>query len=345
MSFGSTVETLGGGADARGAGTASLPCLNSNNCIEAGLNSLSTSHRKTAFALRENVARLAKKYGLERLGFFTLTFADHVTCPKVAGRRFHSLSSNVLVFRYEETITVLERMKSGRIHFHSLVVLPCDVRTGFDFGEASRGVYSSANRDLRAEWAFWRGTAKRYGFGRTELLPVKSTAEAISKYVGKYIAKHIEHRHHQDKGVRLVRYSKRASHCSTRFQFASQGSALWRHQVGEFARRNRCDSLEALSTKFGRHWAHHQREAILAIEPSQGGLWERWEADRILRSQRVARVMGITQQEAYASLYQRSVFKGVGAISFDVPAIVWAPKALPPPDVVTVWRDGQVSRR
>lgn len=326
------------------AAPGALPCLNSNNSIEAGLNALSTSHRKTAFALRENVARLARKHGLERLGFFTLTFADHVTSPKEAGRRFNSLSSNVLARRYVETITVLERMKSGRIHFHALVVLADDVRTGFDFALAAEGVYTSANFALRREWAFWRATAPKFGFGRTELLPVKSSAEAISKYVGKYIAKHIEQRHAQDKGVRLVRYSKRASSCSTRFQFASPRSALWRHQVELFARRHRCKSLEDLRAMFGDRWAHAQRLAIMQEEPTRPELWDLWEADRVVASGRVARLLGITQPEAYASLYQRGLFGKRVGIGVEVPFVEWSPVVrqiegvrVEPVDVVTLW--------
>ena len=276
-----------------------------------GVNRLTSGHRKTAFALKENVERLAKKYGIERLAFFTLTFSDHVVCAKEAGRRYNSLNSNVIAKRYEETIAVLERMKSGRIHYHVLVVLPVDIRTGFDFEEAARGVYSSASPALRAEWAFWRETAKRYGFGRTETLPVKSTGEAIAKYVGKYIAKHIGQRESRDKGVRLVRYSKGSSCTSTRFMFESQRSRLWRHQVGLFAKANRCADSDQLAAMYGNRWAWSKRAEIMAIEPTDPYLWEVWECDRQAFALAVSKGSGISQAQAYASLYQRgeSFFK------------------------------------
>jgi hypothetical protein len=43
--------------------------------------------------------------------------------------------------------------------------------------------------------------APKYGFGRTELLPIKKTAEGVAKYVGKYVAKHIGQRLPADKGA------------------------------------------------------------------------------------------------------------------------------------------------
>lgn len=303
-----------------------LPCLNSNNCTgsplteaqKADLNRLSTSHRKTAFALAENVSRLCRVYGIERIGFLTLTFADHVTCAKEASRRYHSLRTHVLVGRYVETICVMERMKSGRIHYHLLVVLAVDVRTGFDFEQAANRVYASANDKLRAEWTFWRSNARKYGFGRTELLPVKSNGEGLSKYVGKYIAKHIDARESRDKGVRLVRYSKGANACGTKFQFRSPRSRLWRWQVGEFAKRSGCTDLASIKERFGPRWAYHQRSYIMSLEPpplvlfvkGEGEdeewvtLWDIWDADRFTNSDRIARATGRTQAEVYLSLYQ-----------------------------------------
>ena len=128
------------------------------------------------------------KYSLERLGFLTLTFAQDIKDPIEAQRRFNSLATHVLRDRYADYIRIWERTKKGRIHYHLLVVLPEDIRTGFSFVEAEFGVYTSAPKALRSEWAFWRSTAKEYGFGRTELLPIRSTAEGIARYVGKYIS-------------------------------------------------------------------------------------------------------------------------------------------------------------
>lgn len=360
-----------GGASPRSGGrpaAAALPCLNSNNSNEPpltgeqkeGLNRLSTSHRKTAFALAQNVARLCSKYGIDRIGFLTLTFKDHVTCPKEAGRRFNSLRTGVLASRYVESIAVLERMKSGRIHFHLLVVLPVDIRTGFDFGAAGRGVYTSANAALRAEWAYWRATSPKYRFGRTELMPVKSNEEGLSKYVGKYIAKHIDSRETRDKGVRLVRYSGGSNPCGTKFMFHSHRAALWRWQVSEFARRNSCGDLDELSVKFGKKWAYFHRREIMNLsppartlsvrwedgEPHITTLWDVWQADRIIESERVARAMDCTQADAFCYLYQY----GKPIMEFEVPR--WRGEKVNtrddfncgPAEITTVWSDGRIER-
>ncbi len=251
-----------------------LPCLSSNNSTEHASSRLSSQARKSASALAWNVQAMAEKWGLEHLGFLTLTFADHVLDGREAQRRFNSLATHVLRGRYKAYIRVLERQKSGRIHYHLLVVLDADIRTGFNFAAIANHDYRSAGPKLRAEWAFWRRTAKDYGFGRTELLPVKSTAEGIARYVGKYISKHLEARQEDDKGLRLVEYSQGARMASTRFQFATEGTASWRRKLKLFAsmvckaRGYPAPSMQTLSTLLGPRWAYNWREFILSLPDS-----------------------------------------------------------------------------
>jgi hypothetical protein len=255
-------------------GEAVLPCLNSNISIEIpnNLAKMSTQHRKTAFVLKESVQLLANRFGVEFLGFLTLTFSDHVTCHKEAQKRLNSLLSNVIKPRYQEYVGCMERQKSGRIHYHLLVVLKTDIRTDFDFTEIAQSNYKSASKNLRDEWSFWRKTARKYRFGRTELLPIKSTIEAMAKYVGKYISKHMENRNEEDKGARLVRYSRGARAGTTRFMFKTDGSEAWRRKVAVFAQmiqeqhpEQRVSDLEDLRRVLGPTWAYRHRELILDI--------------------------------------------------------------------------------
>gem|GEM_PF-4216108 len=213
---------------------------------------------------------LAERFGLERLGFLTLTFRDHVTDIREAQRRFHSLRTHVLAERYPASIAVVERMKSGRIHFHLLVVCPHDIRTGFDFVAVAAGDYSSANEWLRKEWAFWRVTAPNFGFGRTELLPIKSTAEGIAKYVGKYIAKHLDARRPEDKGARLVRYTLSARQVTANFAWVSPLAKEWRTKTGELAAAVGAKDTTELAQKLGtKRWAYYMRDNFLESTPEE----------------------------------------------------------------------------
>lgn len=260
-------------------GASALPCLNSNistdtpseSCVLPSFQALSTQHRKTAFILKETVSALAERHSIERLGFLTLTFAQHITNPKEAQRRLNSLLTHVIKVRYLDYVGVFERQKSGRIHYHLLVVLNQDIRSGVDFDQLEAGNYQSASAGLRSEWAFWRKTAKDYGFGRTELLPVKTTTEAIARYVGKYISKHIEQRQDQDKGVRLVRYSQGARVGTTRFQFHTLGASEWRRKVAIFVEILRSSKgwdireISDLSTYLGPRWCYRNGDFIRSL--------------------------------------------------------------------------------
>jgi hypothetical protein len=263
------VADIGRRADAGALAPAPpLPCLQTDSSTE-GI--LSKSHWKTSKALAENVRALVEKYGLERVAFHTETFADHVVDMKEASRRFNSLRTHVLAVRYLDYITVVERQASGRVHFHLLVACRDDIRSGFNF-EAydnarraenpdtraywTRMYAASATEALREEWRFWREVAPRYGFGRCELTPIRSTAEAIGKYVGKYIRKHIEKRKPEDKGARLVRYSKRGRSWSTRFSSLGVGAKLWRGKLAQFCRLSGL-TWEQLAKVFGPRWAWH----------------------------------------------------------------------------------------
>ncbi|TYW59106.1 replication endonuclease [Klebsiella pneumoniae] len=261
---------------------AELPCLYRNNSIEItdktpskplspAAFELSTNLKKSASALAWNVQHFVDTYGLSNVGFLTLTFRDHVTDPKEAQRRFNSLKSNVLASRYRAYIRVMEPMKSGRIHYHLLVALDSDIRTGFDFVAVKNQDYSTANKAIRAEWSFWRKTAPKYRFGRTELMPVRSNSEGIGRYVGKYISKGIESRTEQFKGVRLVEYSRKAKIASTRFQFVSDGSYEWRRKLSIFvhyiADNMGCEpSFDGLRRVLGSRWSYHWRDFIMNIE-------------------------------------------------------------------------------
>jgi hypothetical protein len=263
-----TVE--GAEAERRGAPPASpLPCLSSNICTKkeiAKINRLTGGHKRMAFVVAFEIECLVREFGIGRIGFFTLTFKDHVTDLREAQKRFRSLRAHVIVKRYERAIGVWERHQSGRIHFHLVVVLKDDIRSGADFQAFKRRDYRSANSTLRAEWAFWRQTCPKYRFGRHELMPVKSTAEGIARYVGKYISKHVSQRLPEDKGARVVRfigYKLGMRRACCRFSWNTTNGWLWRHKVASFAGRFGLTGIEQMKMYFGPRWAYHLQDQIL----------------------------------------------------------------------------------
>jgi hypothetical protein len=94
---------------------------------------------------------------------------------------------------------------------------------------------------------------------RTELLPIKKTAEGVAKYVGKHVAKHIGQRLPEDKGARLVRYSHGTNRASTGFAWNSHGAYMWRAKLGAFCRMlglNSDNYQTFLKEWFGRNWVY-----------------------------------------------------------------------------------------
>lgn len=194
---------------------------------------LTSKKKKAAFALQTNIAAMIGKYGMERIGFLTLTFADNVQCHKEATKRFNSLATNILKNKYESWVRVSERQKSGRWHFHLIVACKHDIKRGLKFEQLKNKNYQSANKALRGEWSFWRDVAKKYNFGRTELLPIRKSGEAVAAYMAKYLTK--GERTADDKGARLVSYSSKVLRvCTQRFSWCGGGAKKWRQACDIF---------------------------------------------------------------------------------------------------------------
>jgi hypothetical protein len=220
------------------------------------------------------VQHLVERFGLEHVGFLTLTFADHVIKMKDAQPRFHSLNTHVISKRYRRAVCVWERMLSGRLHAHLLVATHEDIRTGADFQAFERKDYRSANPALRSQWAFWRKTAPEFRFGRTEMLPIRSNAEGIAKYVGKYIGKQLLQRKTHDKKTRLLRfigYGPGDRRARTTFAWNSPGATEWRRKLKAFAELHGFRSMEQIRRKYGPRWAFLLRVVISCTEIGDDG--------------------------------------------------------------------------
>jgi len=210
--------------------------------------------RKRAWSVFKNSQYLIDRHGLQKIGFLTLTFAENLTDFREAQRRFHSLATNFLRDLFDDWMVVVEPQKRGAVHYHLLVVCGADIRTGFDFEALERRDYSSASPYLRGLWQSLREGMSRYGFGRSELLPIKSTAEGAARYVGKYIGKGSRYRGDQFKGARMVRYSQGWRAVGSRFSWVD-GGVRWRSLLAEVARVGGLDTLDDFTARYGRYWA------------------------------------------------------------------------------------------
>jgi hypothetical protein len=267
---GKNEESGGKDASACGAGVSppvdakdSLPCLYSNNSTEnqekpppdENLNKLCPYHKKQAEVLFRNTKTFIEMHGLENVGFLTLTFKDNVKCNKESGRRFNSLSTHFLSEHFGEWMLVKERQKRGAWHYHLLIDCQTDIRTGFNFEGIKIRDYSSACDGLRSYWSLLRSELPKFGFGRSELLPVMSNSEGLARYVGKYISKHVGSRSEEDKGVRLFSCSKGFKSANVNFAWNSVGSWLWRMKVKEFAKGFGIREYDDIKKKMGNKWA------------------------------------------------------------------------------------------
>lgn len=271
-------------ASAGAGGDDPLLYLSSNNSIEnvsetekkeqiiALCAILSPYQKKQAHTLYANVERLVSMApSVGHVGFFTLTTKENVTDKAEFSRRWNSMRANYWSDNpnFGHWIGCYEQQKRGAWHLHILVILPYDIRQGLDFAELEQGRYRSASPYLRSVWRELRGACLRYGFGRHELLPVKSNAEAMARYVGKYVSKHIGQREEAAKGKRLISSSQGWLKNSCNFAWNTDHAKEWRRKVATFADYvgiNPRLGLTGLYLKLGPNWAYRYLDTIVQID-------------------------------------------------------------------------------
>jgi hypothetical protein len=157
-----------------------------------------------------------------------------------------------------------------------LIILKGDIQAGFDWKlydewiadykrTKKRRPCPTGSPYLKKIWKDLRTILPKYGFGRSELLPVKSNAEAMGRYIGKYISKGISQRREDHKGVRLVSYSKGWPRNSVQFAWNTEKSHVWRKCVQLYAEYHGCSEPYQLSEVLGPRWAYRYYEDITNI--------------------------------------------------------------------------------
>ena len=248
------------------------------------------------------ILEMVRRWGRTGLAVLDLTFAKDVGWD-AAQRCLNSLRTNVLAERYgKRYIVICERgERGGRFHFHILFY-----KDGADFYTGSNWYWNAKkrredcnrNEECRAEWRFFRGVLKGYGFGdRVAITPLRSV-EAGANYFSKYVGKGHFSRTTEMHGKQLVRYGDplQAMH-SAKFSFA-HGGARDRRRVlgrvaGEMSGCEDCPNVEDyddLRNLFGPQWAYDTLEEFAvaslafgpvcmgrkALERAQALVWGKW---------------------------------------------------------------------
>lgn len=248
-------------------------CLNSNNTAENSGSSVSLSpyKQKQVHIITENVKKFIKEFGVNNVGFLTLTFRDNVTDHKEAYRRFCSFRKHFLSHHFGEWLLFKERQKRGAWHYHILVDCGFDIRTGVDFDkvqppDGSRPDYRSCSPELRHIWKLLRESLPKYGFGSGHLLPIRKNTEAVAFYVSGYVLKSLkgsECSGFNDKGVRLFSASRGLVRSSTKFAWNTSGGKEWRRKLALFTESVLgFSSTDQIKAKYGPKWAYHLSDVI-----------------------------------------------------------------------------------
>ena len=220
-----------------GTGGSPLPCLREHNCdridknYEQKVTARLSRSRKSQATLKENLLLMIKLFGIEKIGFLTLTFGKGLRYNSkkdilIANRRWHNLCRRVLpeiIGEGTPWVIAIEPTGRGRIHFHAVIVLKKDIRQGFDFETAKKTPQEvlnsmpevarrkfwreiTTNQDLKGYWKLLREKCPKYGFGIHQLLPVMYP-DRMADYIGKYLTKE-EVMLASPLGCRRLRYSE-----------------------------------------------------------------------------------------------------------------------------------------
>jgi hypothetical protein len=169
---------------------------------------------------------------------------------KEASRRFNHAARRLLQeeFRGRWLKVVERRERTGVLHFHLLVAVEWDCRTGWDWSaydaarkargarrivqakSETRKYAAAASPQLRALWARLRERLPRMAFGRHEATPVRDGVRC-----GKYLAAYLSKGQSLGKGFRAWSVSKDHPRCtSSSFGWCGEYAAKRRAVMGAF---------------------------------------------------------------------------------------------------------------
>ena len=225
------------------------------------------SFDRSHYLLEVTIKNLFLRYSVRRVLFITLTFRYPVTSPARARKRLNSFL-NKFRKRYCSFIRVLGCHKNGGIHYHLLIPVSFDCHDNTRITAWSGALNdSSSKRDrelldamspaLRAESDWWTRTSPRYGFGRVQVAPIHSNAEAVRKYLLKQAPFLGQLGLGDTRYVHFWACSQNLKSGSIKFAWNSPGTAKGRARLKEWAAEQGCNSYEDLRAQFGSRWGWH----------------------------------------------------------------------------------------
>lgn len=252
---------------------------------------ISSGAKKSAECVMLQVREWAEKYP-GRVALVTLTEAEQLEDLGLFQKQWRNLTRRELLRVFERVIAIWERQRSGRLHWHLIVLCQpgVDVRTGTDV-ELIRatGGRRGANEALRAIWREVR-TWERYGFGRNRVEPLIGEPEQAARYAAGYVTgkKDKAHLRPSDRGRRRVRWlgfvevreessplpaplagpgpleQVRVSTRNYRTSFCWNRSRarVYRARLGMVADIVGAESFADFEFLAGRYWAFHLQELI-----------------------------------------------------------------------------------
>jgi hypothetical protein len=227
-----------------------LPCLKKDNCTNAG-------SQKSRFVAEENIRLYIQHMGESNVGILTVTTPSQCFSAFEFQKLWHSWRGHVLKKLFPTGMWVRERQpRTGSWHAHCVVNVGWDIRTGFPFDQVKGRFYANVDPRLRELWKLLRASAEKFGFGRTELLPLKGTGPGGARYLVKYLVKvRGSDKSQGEEKCRLFGVWGGVRYVVTPFSFVR--SRILRKRKAWLAAEMGIERYSSFKVVFGSHWWHH----------------------------------------------------------------------------------------
>jgi hypothetical protein len=235
-----------------------LPCLKKDNCTNAG-------SQKSRFVAEENIRLYIQHMGENNVGVLTVTTPSQCLSAFEFQRKWRSLLTHGLKKSFPTGMWVRERQpRTGSWHAHCVVNVGWDIKTGFPFDQVQKRFYANVDPRLRGLWKLLREMAEKYGFGRTELLPLKASGPSCARYLVKYLVKvRGSDKSEGEEKCRLFGKWGGVGYVITPFSFTR--SRILRKRKAWLAVEMGIECYAQFKTVFGSHWWHHLGPLLLEV--------------------------------------------------------------------------------